>query len=195
MQYGGKICAVNANENDLQLGIANALQLDRYETRFTWTEIAIAHFQMTRSQNPSSAMSRYEELQKALKKSGLKLTRQRKAVLNALAKSDDHPDANELHRRTQAIDESVSLATVYRTMTELENNGVIHRLSFQGEPARFEAADTPHHDHIIDVDTGDVIEFQSEKIERLQAEIARELGYEVVHHRLELYCRKTNKQV
>ena len=148
---------------------------------------------MKDSSNLASSKSRYEDLKKALKTSGLKLTRQRKAVLNALAASDDHPDANELHRRTQAIDESVSLATVYRTMTELEHNGVIHRLSFQGEPARFEAADTPHHDHIIDIDTGDVIEFQSEKIERLQAEIARELGYEVVHHRLELYCSKTAK--
>ena len=148
---------------------------------------------MKNLQSQASSMSRYEDLQKALKKSGLKLTRQRKAVLNALAQSDDHPDANELHRRTQMIDQSVSLATVYRTMTELENNGVIHRLSFQGEPARFEAADTPHHDHIIDVDTGDVIEFQSEKIEKLQAEIARELGYEMVHHRLELYCRKASK--
>ena len=148
---------------------------------------------MKNLQSQASSMSRYEDLQKALKKSGLKLTRQRKAVLNALAQSDDHPDAKELHRRTQMIDQSVSLATVYRTMTELENNGVIHRLSFQGEPARFEAADTPHHDHIIDVDTGDVIEFQSEKIEKLQAEIARELGYEMVHHRLELYCRKASK--
>ncbi len=145
------------------------------------------------SNNSTSSKGRFEDLKKALKSSGLKLTRQRKAVLNALANSDDHPDANQLHRRTQAIDASVSLATVYRTMTELENNGVIHRLSFQGEPARFEAADAPHHDHIIDIDTGDVVEFQSEKIELLQAEIARELGYDVIHHRLELYCSKSSK--
>lgn len=133
---------------------------------------------------------RFEDLKKALKDSGLRLTRQRRAVMRALSGSNDHPDANELHRRTRDLDPSVSLATVYRTMTELERNGVIHRLSFEGEPARFEAADAPHHDHIIDMESGEVIEFQSEKIERLQAEIARELGYEVVHHRLELYCKK-----
>ncbi len=134
--------------------------------------------------------SRYDELIEILRASGLKATRQRKAVLLALSSSDDHPDANELHRRTRVLDDDVSLTTIYRTMSELEKNGVVHRLSFEGEPARFETADAPHHDHIIDLDTGHVIEFQSEKIERLQAEIARELGYEVVHHRLELYCRK-----
>ncbi|MEM8748774.1 MAG: Fur family transcriptional regulator [Pseudomonadota bacterium] len=134
--------------------------------------------------------SRFEDLKSALKASGLRMTQQRIAVIKALSSSNDHPDANELHRRTREINADVSLATVYRTMTELEKNDVIHRLSFQGEPARFEAADAPHHDHIIDIETGDVIEFHSEKIERLQAEIARELGYNVVHHRLELYCSR-----
>ena len=84
----------------------------------------------------------------------------------------------------------MSLATVYRTLSALESRGVIHRLTFEGGGARFETADTPHHDHIIDMETGAVIEFRSEKIERLQAEIAAELGYDVVHHKLELYCRK-----
>lgn len=130
------------------------------------------------------------DMEKALRNDGVRVTRQRKALLEVLAEADDHPDANDLHRRAQEIDPTVSLATVYRTLSVLENQGVIHRHAFEGGGARFEAANMPHHDHIIDTDTGDVLEFSSEKIEQLQAEIAKELGYEVVHHRLELYCRK-----
>lgn len=125
-----------------------------------------------------------------MRRDGVRLTRQRKVLLQVLAEASDHPDANELHRRAQQVDETVSIATVYRTLSVLEAQGVIHRHAFEGGGARFETADEPHHDHLIDIDTGDVIEFSSDKIERLQAEIARDLGYEVVHHRLELYCRK-----
>ncbi|MHA3914511.1 Fur family transcriptional regulator [Halovulum sp. GXIMD14793] len=130
------------------------------------------------------------ELEDALRRDGVRLTRQRKVLLQVLAEASDHPDANELHRRAQQVDETVSIATVYRTLSVLEAQGVIHRHAFEGGGARFETADEPHHDHLIDIETGDVIEFSSDKIERLQAEIARDLGYEVVHHRLELYCRK-----
>jgi Fur family ferric uptake transcriptional regulator len=133
---------------------------------------------------------RYEE---ALRADGVRITRQRTAVLKVLAEADDHPDANELHRRAYAIDKSVSLATVYRTLGILEQRGVVHRHVFEGAPARFETTDMPHHDHIIDIDTGRIIEFRSEKIEKLQAEIAAELGYELVRHRLELYCRKRDQ--
>ena len=129
-------------------------------------------------------------MEQALRDRGIRVTRQRKALLAVLAEASDHPDANELHRRAQAIDPSVSLSTVYRTLTALESEGVVHRHVFQDAPARFETTEAPHHDHIIDVDTGSVIEFRSEKIEALQAEIAAELGYELVYHRLELYCRK-----
>jgi len=129
-------------------------------------------------------------MERALRQDGVRVTRQRVAILKVLSEAMDHPDANEVHRRAQAIDDSVSLATVYRTLSVLENHGVIHRHAFEGGGARFETADEDHHDHIIDVDTGDVHEFRSDKIEALQAEIARELGYDVVHHRLELYCRK-----
>ena len=120
----------------------------------------------------------------------MRITRQRAALLDVLARANDHPDAPELHRRARAMDDSVSLATVYRTLSVLERQGVVNRLQFEGEAARFETTDLPHHDHIIDVETGEVIEFSSDKIERLQALIAAELGYEVVRHRLELYCRK-----
>lgn len=131
-----------------------------------------------------------KDLEEALRADGVRITRQRAALLRVLAEADDHPDANELHRRAREIEETVSLATVYRTLSALESQGVVHRLAFDGAPARFETTDAPHHDHIIDVETGAVIEFRSEKIEALQALIAEELGYDVVRHRLELYCRK-----
>jgi Fur family transcriptional regulator, ferric uptake regulator len=133
---------------------------------------------------------RVAELEQALRAKGVRITRQRAAILSVLASSEDHPDANELHRRAREIDDSVSLSTVYRTLTVLEDQSVVQRHAFEGAPARFETADAPHHDHIIDLDTGNVMEFYSDRIERLQAEIAAEHGYEVVRHRLELYCRK-----
>lgn len=131
-----------------------------------------------------------DKLKQALRADGVRITRQRAAILKVLAESEDHPDATELHRRAQEEDASVSLATVYRTLAALEAQGIVHRHSFEGTPARFETTDLPHHDHIIDVETGEVVEFRSDKIEQLQAEIARELGYEVVRHRLELYCQR-----
>lgn len=130
------------------------------------------------------------KLEQALRDEGIRITRQRAALLKVLANAQDHPDANELHRRAREIDDSVSLSTVYRTLSVLESQGVIQRHAFEGASARFETADMPHHDHIIDLDTGEVLEFRSDKIERLQAEIAAELGYDLVRHRLELYCRK-----
>jgi len=133
---------------------------------------------------------RESELVAALRAEGVRITRQRAALLKVIAAASDHPDANEIHRRAHLIDSSTSLSTVYRTMAILERRGVIQRHSFEGAPARFETADAKHHDHIIDIDTGAIIEFQSAKIEELQAKIAKELGFEVVHHRLELYCRK-----
>lgn len=133
------------------------------------------------------------ELEKALREAGVRITRQRSAILRILAQSDDHPDANELYHRASAIEPTVSLSTVYRTLSILEAKGVVHRLSFEGAPARFETADAPHHDHMIDLETGDVIEFRSDKIEKLQAEIAAELGYDIVYHKLELYGRKTRR--
>ena len=129
-------------------------------------------------------------MENALREAGVRITRQRRGLLRVLAEAEDHPDANDLHRRAHALDPGISLATVYRTLTVLEEAGAIDRHAFEGKPARFETSDRPHHDHLIDLETGDVIEFRSEKIERLQAEIAAELGYDIVHHRLELYGRK-----
>ena len=121
---------------------------------------------------------------------GLRITNQRVALLNVLLEANDHPDAVEIYRRLRATDASISLATVYRNLASLESVGVAERHNFEGYGARYESTTSEHHDHIVDLDSDEVIEFQSEEIERLQLKIARKLGYEVVHHRLELYCRK-----
>lgn len=130
----------------------------------------------------------------ALREAGIRITRPRRVIAEVLAGAGDHPGAMEIHDRAVAIDPSVSLSTVYRTMKLLEGLGAIHRHAFEGGPSRFEPAAGGHHDHLIDLDTGDVIEFHSRKIEELQQEIARALGYDIVHHRLELYGRKRRKR-
>ena len=130
----------------------------------------------------------------ALREAGVRITRQRRVILRLLAESGDHPDAMELYRRAVSEDATVSLTTVYRTLKLLEEKGEIHRHAFEGGPSRFEPAASEHHDHLIDLDTGQVIEFHSEKIEALQREIARDLGYDIVRHRLELYGRKRRKR-
>ena len=128
--------------------------------------------------------------ERLLREAGLRITAPRRVILDILAETEDHPDAIEIHRRAVERDAGVSLATVYRTMKALEESGAIQRHAFGDGPARFEKAEGAHHDHLIDVDTGDVIEFTSDRIEALQEEIAERLGYEIVHHRLELYGRK-----
>ena len=130
------------------------------------------------------------DYERALRQSGVRITRPRRVILDILSGMDDHPDALEIFRRAVAIDSDISLSTVYRTMKLLEGLGAIHRHAFEGGPSRFEQASGDHHDHLIDLDTGDVIEFKSDRIEQLQDEIARALGYDIVHHRLELYGRK-----
>lgn len=125
-----------------------------------------------------------------LRDAGVRITRQRRTILRILDQDGDHPDALEIFRRASAIDPSISLSTVYRTMRLLEEKGAIHRHAFGGGPSRFEQAGGGHHDHLIDIETGAVVEFRSDTIEALQDEIARRLGYEIVSHRLELYGRK-----
>ncbi|ODT05844.1 MAG: transcriptional repressor [Mesorhizobium sp. SCN 65-20] len=133
---------------------------------------------------------RKPDYEKALRKAGIRVTRPRKVILNILRETEDHPDALEIFRRAEQVDKSISLSTVYRTMKLLEEMGAIHRHAFEGGPSRFEQAGGDHHDHLIDIETGDVIEFRSDRIEQLQQEIARQLGYDIVHHRLELYGRR-----
>ncbi|PWK70644.1 Fur family transcriptional regulator [Aminobacter sp. AP02] len=135
-------------------------------------------------------VSKKPDYEKALRKAGIRITRPRKIILGILGETEDHPDALEIFRRAETIDKSISLSTVYRTMKLLEEMGAIHRHAFEGGPSRFEQAGGDHHDHLIDIDSGDVIEFRSDLIEQLQQEIARQLGYDIVHHRLELYGRR-----
>ncbi len=132
----------------------------------------------------------HSDYERLLREAGVRITKQRKAILQIIADAADHPDAMEIYNRASALDASVSLPTVYRTMKTLEENGAIRRHTFEGGPSRFEHADSEHHDHLIDIDTGAVIEFTSPKIEALQAEIAKELGYDIVHHRLEIYGKR-----
>jgi len=130
------------------------------------------------------------DYERELRRSGVRITRPRRIILGILADTEGHPDALEIFQRASARDSSISLSTVYRTMKLLEGMGAIHRHAFEGGPSRFEQASDNHHDHLIDIETGDVIEFHSDKIEKLQEEIAAALGYDIVHHRLELYGRK-----
>lgn len=119
---------------------------------------------------------------------GMRMTDQRRVIARVIASAEDHPDVEELYRRASAVDPNISLSTVYRTVKLFEDSGIITRHAFGDGRARYEQIPDAHHDHLIDLRSGRVVEFQSEEIERLQAEIARRLGYRLVDHRLELYC-------
>ncbi len=121
---------------------------------------------------------------------GLRMTDQRRVIAKVLSDANDHPDAEELYRRASAADPKISLATVYRTVRLFSEAGIIETHDFRDGRARYETADEEHHDHLIDVVTGDVIEFIDEEIEELQEKIALKLGYKLVDHRLELYGKK-----
>jgi Fur family ferric uptake transcriptional regulator len=119
---------------------------------------------------------------------GMRMTEQRRVIARVLAESADHPDVEELYRRCADVDKNISISTVYRTVKLFEDAGIIERHDFREGRARYEQIPESHHDHLINLRTGQVIEFQSEEIERLQAEIARRLGYRLIEHRLELYA-------
>ena len=137
-----------------------------------------------------SALSRIEKL---CREKGLKLTKQRRVIARVLAESDDHPDALALFRRASRIDRGISQATVYRTVRLFEETGILERRDFGAGPTRYEEAAVEHHDHLIDQDTGEIIEFHNEEIERLQEEVARRHGFKLVGHRMELYGVRLKK--
>jgi Fur family ferric uptake transcriptional regulator len=118
---------------------------------------------------------------------GMRMTDQRRVVARVLSTSHDHPDVEELYRRAHQVDPHISIATVYRTVRLFEDAGIIARHDFQGGRSRYEETPDHHHDHLIDMKTGQVVEFMDEEIERLQSAIAQRLGYRLVDHRLELY--------
>jgi Fur family ferric uptake transcriptional regulator len=119
---------------------------------------------------------------------GMRMTEQRRVIARVLAQSDDHPDVEVLYRRCALIDPHISISTVYRTVKLFEDAGIIERHDFREGRARYEQIRESHHDHLVNLRTGEVIEFQSEEIEQLQREIARRLGYRLIDHRLELYA-------
>ena len=118
---------------------------------------------------------------------GVKLTDQRKIIAKIMSESDDHPDVDELYKRVSIIDSKISIATVYRTVKLFEEFGILTKHEFKGGKARYEELNESHHDHLIDVKTGEIIEFVDEEIEKLQKKVADKYGYELVDHKLELY--------
>ena len=137
------------------------------------------------------------QIEKLCHERNIKLTENRKIIAKVISKSTDHPDVEEVYRRASKLNNKIGIATVYRTVRMFEEAGVIAKHDFQGKGrARYEALETEdHHDHIIDITTDEVIEFFNEEIEKLKEKIASEYGFELVGHKLELYCRpKKNKK-
>ena len=130
--------------------------------------------------------------QKCLSK-GVKLTEQRRVIAQVMSESTDHPDVDELYNRVSKIDSKISIATVYRTVKLFEESGILAKHEFKGSKARYEQVPQEHHDHLIDINTGEITEFVNEEIEKLQKQVAEKLGYKLVDHRLELYGSKIKK--
>jgi len=133
------------------------------------------------------------DIEKKCIKKGVRLTDQRKLVAKVMSESDDHPDVDELHKRVNKLDSRISIATVYRTVKLFEESGIVAKHDFKGNKARYEQAPQEHHDHLIDINTGEITEFVNEDIEKLQHQVAEKLGYKLVDHRLELYGSKIKK--
>jgi len=131
-----------------------------------------------------------DNIEKKCKSRGVKLTEQRKIIAKVMSKSRDHPDVDELYKRVSEIDSKISIATVYRTVKLFEESGILAKHDFKGGKARYEEISESHHDHLIDINTGEIIEFVNEDIERLQKTVADKLGYKLIDHKLELYGKK-----
>lgn len=125
---------------------------------------------------------------------GIRMTEQRKTIAGVIASAHDHPSVEEVYARANAIDSKISIATVYRTVKLLEEEGILTRHDFGGNKSRYEEHTEQHHDHLIDIRSGKVIEFVNEEIEKLQKKIANEYGFKLVDHRLELYCVPKNEK-
>ena len=128
-----------------------------------------------------------ETIEKKCILKGVKLTDQRKIIAQVMSDSSDHPDVDELYKRVSKIDSKISIATVYRTVKLFEEVGILAKHDFKGGKARYEELSEGHHDHLIDIKTGEIIEFVDEDIEKLQKKVAEKYGYDLVDHKLELY--------
>tara|TARA_B100001123_G_scaffold107569_1_gene125267 strand:- start:20 stop:430 length:411 start_codon:yes stop_codon:yes gene_type:complete len=133
------------------------------------------------------------DIENKCRKKGVRLTDQRKLIAKVMSESEDHPDVDELHRRVNKLDTKISIATVYRTVKLFEEAGILAKHDFKGNKSRYEQAPDEHHDHLIDINTGEITEFVNEDIEKLQKNVAEKLGYKLVDHRLELYGSKIKK--
>ena len=138
-------------------------------------------------------------IEEKCKQKGVRLTEQRRVIAKVMSESKltfgskDHPDVDELHKRVSEIDSKISIATVYRTVKLFEESGIVEKHDFKGGKARYEQSPDEHHDHLIDINSGEIIEFVDKEIEKLQNEVAKKLGYKLVDHKLELYGSKLKK--
>ena len=127
------------------------------------------------------------------KQKGVRLTEQRKLIAKVMSESESHPDVAELHKKVSKFNSAISIATVYRTVKLFEEAGIVSKHDFKGNKSRYEQASEEHHDHLIDINSGEITEFVNEEIEKLQKQVAEKLGYKLVDHRLELYGSKIKK--
>ena len=166
---------------------------ERWQSRSAWARSGGEHGGASKpSQMPGAGtyfdlMTRTIDIEALCADKGLRITEQRKVIARVLGDSDDHPDVETLHARAAAIDPNISIATVYRTVRLFEEAGILERHEFGDGRSRYEAASESHHDHLIDVETGNVIEFVDDELEALQKRIAEKLGFRLVDHRMELY--------
>jgi Fur family ferric uptake transcriptional regulator len=132
-------------------------------------------------------------IEEKCKTKGVRLTDQRKVIAEVMSNSNDHPDVDELHKRVNKINKKISIATVYRTVKLFEESGILEKHDFKGGKARYEQSPEEHHDHLIDINSGEIIEFVDKDIEILQDKVAKKFGYKLVDHKLELYGSKIKK--
>ena len=133
------------------------------------------------------------DIESKCRKKGVRLTDQRKLIAKIMSDSESHPDVDELHKKVSKLDSKISIATVYRTVKLFEEAGIVSKHDFKGSKSRYEQAPEEHHDHLIDINTGEITEFVNDEIEKLQMLVAEKLGYKLVDHRLELYGSKIKK--
>jgi len=134
-----------------------------------------------------------KNIEEKCKAKNVRLTDQRRVIAKVMSNSNDHPDVDELHKRVNKVDKKISIATVYRTVKLFEESGILEKHDFKGGKARYEEAPEEHHDHLIDINSGEIIEFVDKDIEILQNKVAEKLGYKLVDHKLELYGSKIKK--
>ena len=133
------------------------------------------------------------DIESKCKQQGVRLTDQRRLIAKAMSETGSHPDVDELHKKVSRYDSKISIATVYRTVKLFEEAGIVAKHDFKGNKARYEQAPEEHHDHLIDINSGEITEFVNEEIEKLQKQVAEKLGYKLIDHRLELYGSKIKK--